>query len=57
MILFPYSHTIIPGPDYTKHELAGGKLAEGMSEVDGRKYEVGAAAILLCKSNLISSSH
>lgn len=49
MILFPYSHTYIPGPDYAKHKSAGMSLAEGVKVVNGSKYSVGSVGMILCK--------
>lgn len=49
MILFPYSHTNVAGPDFHKHLQAGKKLAEGIKEINNNHYSSGAVGIILCK--------
>ena len=49
LILFPYSHTELPGPEFMKHLYAARSLADGIKTVNNRKYSSGAVGLLLCK--------
>lgn len=54
MILFPYSHTGIPGPEFSKHMYAARSLASGIQTVNNRKYSSGAVGALLCEYSSLS---
>ncbi|XP_067929028.1 carboxypeptidase B-like [Watersipora subatra] len=56
MILFPYSHTQLLGPDYVKHMTAGRKLSESVKSVNGRNYAVGPVGMLLYEASGSSES-
>lgn len=49
MILFPYSHTNMPGPEYMKHMEAGQSLASAIHKLNARNYAVGAVGMMLCE--------
>ncbi|KAF6037226.1 hypothetical protein EB796_004463 [Bugula neritina] len=56
LILFPYSHTAIPNPDYEKHRSAAKSLAAGIKSVNNRRYTVGAVGMILYEASGSSES-